>query len=87
MKHFRFFVLILFLLVPVISACAQIRQVSQVTILVRQYDKAEWDIQLIGEWQNPYFKQDIALDMEVNAPSGKELVVPCFYVSGESLWG
>jgi len=74
----------LFLLVPVISAWAQIRQVSQVTGSVRQYDKAEWNIQLTGEWQNPYFMQDIALDMELSSPSGKVLMVPCFYISGEN---
>ncbi len=84
MKHFRFPVFVLFVIVPVVSALAQIRQVSQITGSVRQYEKSEWDIQLTGEWQNPYFMQDIALDMEVHAPSGKVLMVPCFYVSGES---
>lgn len=51
---------------------------------VRQYEKAEWDITLTATWQNPYSQDDIALDMLVTAPSGKQLTVPCYYVAGTS---
>jgi len=51
---------------------------------VRQYSKAEWDITLTAAWQNPYSQDDIALDMLVTAPSGKKLIVPCYYVDGAS---
>lgn len=51
---------------------------------VRQYEKAEWDIDLTAAWQNPYLQEDIKLDMLLTAPSGKTLTVPCYYVDGAS---
>src|SRR5579871_4762704 len=51
---------------------------------VRQYEKAEWDIGLTANWQNPYSQDDIALDMLLVAPGGKKLTVPCYYVNGSS---
>jgi hypothetical protein len=63
---------------------AQIKTAFLITDPVSQYEKAEWNILLTGEWKNPYFKEDIALDMEVRSPSGRIITIPCFYSSGES---
>ncbi len=67
-----------------LSACTQNISVEMPTEEVKQYSMAEFDLKLTAEWTNPYLQEDVALDMLVNAPSGKTLVVPCYYVSGES---
>jgi hypothetical protein len=51
---------------------------------VKQYELAEWDINLLAAWQNPYVHDDIALDMLLVAPSGKQLILPCYFVKGSS---
>ncbi len=77
--------LALFLILAVCSvSTAQIKQAILKTEKVQQFGKAEWDIQLTGEWSNPYLMEDIALDMLLTSPSGKTVTVPCFYQSGES---
>jgi hypothetical protein len=84
MKYLKLICTLLFLLATFRGSMAQIIQANQITTSVRQYEKVEWEIQLIEQWYNPYFMQDIALDMELRSPSGKLLIVPCFYDSGES---
>jgi hypothetical protein len=51
---------------------------------VRQYEKAEWDVLINAAFSNPYLQEDIVLDMMLTAPSGKKLVLPCYYESGKS---
>ncbi|HAN79415.1 MAG TPA: glycoside hydrolase [Bacteroidales bacterium] len=65
-------------------AKAQIKQATLTTEAVRLFEKAEWNIELIEQWQNPYLKEDVSLDMEISTPSGKKLIVPCYYESGKS---
>jgi hypothetical protein len=62
---------------------AQITDVSAAGTF-EQYTKAEFDILLKTNWQDPYNSSNVALDMELTAPSGKKLKLPCFYVSGAS---
>ncbi|WP_082795947.1 T9SS type A sorting domain-containing protein [Flammeovirga sp. SJP92] len=53
------------------------------------YDDLEVDIQLNARYSDPYNPNNIKTDMVLITPSGKELVVPCFYYSGvsrNSLW-
>lgn len=62
-------------------------QLEKVILLTKNpvcYKKAEWDITVNASWQNPYLQEDIALDMLFTTPSGKSLVLPCYYESGES---
>ncbi|MES2278120.1 MAG: DUF5060 domain-containing protein [Bacteroidota bacterium] len=62
-------------------------QISKITLLnpkPGEYGKAEWDIRLIANWENPYLQEDITLDMLLTTPSGKKLVLPCYYELGES---
>lgn len=67
-----------------IAAHAQINDVKLISQNVVQYDRADFLIRLTGTWDNPYLQEHVSLDMVLTAPSGKELVLPCFYVSGES---
>jgi hypothetical protein len=57
---------------------------------VNQYQKAEWNVVLNATWSNPYAFSEIALDMVLTSPSGKQLTLPCYYESGksgaESVW-
>lgn len=80
MKHF---ILVLFFGCTVFTGIAQLQDFILVNKKVSQYQKAEWNIKLKANWQNPYLQEDIALDMLLTAPSGKKIVLPCFYVSGK----
>ena len=61
-----------------------IAETKLISTKVLQYEKAEWDIQLNTTFVNPYLQEDIALDLLIDAPSGKKLVLPCYYESGSS---
>jgi hypothetical protein len=63
---------------------AQISKVTQLARSSTQYTKSEWDISLTGQWNNPYLQQEVTLDMIITSPSGKKLVLPCYYVSGKA---
>lgn len=51
---------------------------------VKQYEKTEWEISVEASFSNPYLQEEIALDMLLSSPSGKKLVLPCYYESGKS---
>lgn len=51
---------------------------------LRQFERVDIDISLNEKFSNPYWANEIALDIAVVAPSGKKLKVPCFYLSGQS---
>lgn len=78
----------------VLGACsllsAQIKEAALQTGRPAQYGNTQWDIRLVGQWENPYLQEQVALDMYVVAPSGKKLILPCYYESGAagglSLW-
>lgn len=46
------------------------------TALVREYEKAEWDITLNSTFKNPYNQQEVSLDLVLTAPNGLPVVVP-----------
>lgn len=48
------------------------------------YERVDIDVELKGEWKNPYRQEEARLDMIVTAPDGKNSVVPAFFVEGES---
>ena len=81
MKRIIIAALALFLAV---GAGAQITSVIPSASKVKQYDAIFFEVALTGEWENPYLQEEAALDMVLTAPSGKELVLPCFYKEGES---
>ena len=49
------------------------------TSSIRQYDKAEFSIEIEGAIENPYDQHEVKLDMVLSSPSGKKIVVPCYY--------
>ena len=63
---------------------AQIKNVTLQTSQPYQYKRVDIDIELVAKWINPYLQEDVALDMLIKTPSGKELLLPCFYESGQS---
>ena len=73
-----------------LTAAAQITDV-RAPDKVAQYGKMQCEVTLIGKWTNPYLQEEAALDMVVTSPSGRTLIVPCYYESGQSgessLWG
>lgn len=86
MRAIVFFFLLLFL-------CKCSDQVfygqRRLTKEVRQFEKAEFRIVLGEDFVNPYDQWDIALNMELESPSGKSLFLPCYFESREderSVW-
>ncbi|MET4108286.1 DUF5060 domain-containing protein [Hymenobacter sp. UYP22] len=51
---------------------------------VRQYDKAEWDIALSRQFQNPYNQREVALDLVLTSPTGRPVVVPGYFARNEA---
>nr|WP_082855960.1 DUF5060 domain-containing protein [Mucilaginibacter sp. L294] len=66
-------------------ACAQPGDITYTlaTQKVSEYKKAEWDIKLSAPFTNPYDQQEISLDMVLTSPSGKPLVLPCYFEKGD----
>lgn len=50
----------------------------------RQHEKAEWDVMLNASSCDTSDYLDIGLEMVLTAPSGEQLVLPCYCISGES---
>jgi hypothetical protein len=71
------------LLLLTLSLQAQILKTECLNSTVNRYQKAEWQIELKSGWTNPYAPSEIALDMQITSPSGKNLILPCFYESGK----
>ncbi|WP_428327641.1 DUF5060 domain-containing protein [Mucilaginibacter sp.] len=56
---------------------------------VKVYEKAEWDIKVSAAYINPYDQKDITLNLLLTSPSGKPIVLPCYYENGDTtsaLW-
>lgn len=49
-----------------------------------RYTKTEWAVKLQSTWTDPYNDSDVALNMILITPSGKELLLPCYFESGKS---
>lgn len=57
---------------------------TDVPSVAREYSKIECTVTLEGEWDNPYLQEQASLDMILTSPSGKTLMLPCWYESGKS---
>lgn len=68
-----------------ISLDAKIENWSEETSIHQQYKKSEWSIIVTTNWSTtPHLYTEVAVDMKMLTPAGKELTLPCYYVSGES---
>lgn len=77
-------VVIISLLLTTFYLQAQILSSILLNDEVKLYHKAEWEITLKASFNNPYDFTDIALDMVLISPAGKQLNLPCYYESGQS---
>lgn len=67
----------------------KIKSTSLIVGKVLQFQKAEWNINITGTFKNPYDQEEVKLDMKLIAPSGKLLLLPCYFERaeyGQSLW-
>jgi hypothetical protein len=49
----------------------------------QQYSRVDLSVELKANWKDPYDAQEIALDAEFTAPSGKVLRVPAYFAEGK----
>jgi hypothetical protein len=73
------------LLLSASPALAQtnIRSFRMTNKTVKQFEKAEWNIDVEASFNNPFLQEDIAVDMMLTSPSGKKLVLPCYFEGSE----
>ncbi|HEY0272264.1 MAG TPA: DUF5060 domain-containing protein [Chitinophaga sp.] len=69
-----------------LQAATIIYSTRQLTTVAVQYRKAEWNIQLTADFENPYDQRQVALDMLLQSPSGKPLLLPCYYDAAANTW-
>lgn len=91
MKSLRlFFVLFLILTINNSFGLNKIKGYKLLNNSAKQYERTEWEINLKAEFNNPYLQEDIALDLVFKTPSGKKLVLPCYFEKSsgkyKSLW-
>jgi len=59
------------------------------TAQIKEYERAEWNIEVKADFKNPYNQQQVCLDMVMTSPSGKPVVLPCYFDKGttiDALW-
>ena len=79
----RFIITTLFVVLS-ISLRAQIQKTELLQTKVIQYQKTEWKVILKSSFSNPYAFAEVALDMLITSPSGKQISLPCYFESGKS---
>jgi hypothetical protein len=79
-------ILFLIFLSTAFMACNRKKIVNdmQLTTSPVQFEKMEFEISLKAPFVNPFDSRDIALDMVLIAPSGRSLILPCFFDAGKS---
>ena len=80
----RYILLLTVCLLTFLTTDAQIIKVNPQSMSCALYERMDIDVELKGEWANPYRQEEARLDMIVTAPNGKNSVVPAFFVEGES---
>ena len=75
---------LVFGLISVASAMPRIIKYSLLTKRTVMYQKAEWDIVIESVFKDAYNSAEVALDMHIVSPSGKQISLPCFFVEGSS---
>ena len=75
---------LLFAAVGVSHLPAQVESVTRLTAHPSRYARLDFAVMLKAEWTDPYCSEEIRLDLELTSPSGRQVVVPCFYDQGPS---
>jgi hypothetical protein len=73
-----------------LSGYAQsIQTYSLLNKITKQYEKIEFDVVLKAPFSNPHDAREITLNLVSVSPAGKEIKLPCYFVSGDknkSFW-
>lgn len=65
------------------QACAgEVLQAVPSAATVAQYARLDLDLQVRAAWEDPFRAKDVAVDVVFQAPSGRSLRLPAFWVSG-----
>ena len=56
-----------------------IHSVKKLNDTITQFEKAEWEIHLTADYNNPFNQKQVSLDMLLTSPSGKPLLLPCYF--------
>lgn len=51
---------------------------------ILQFQKAEWSIITTGKFRNPYDQKEVSMDMVLTSPSGKPVLLPCYFEKQDS---
>jgi hypothetical protein len=87
MKTLRNVFFICILITQIFSACSNnsVIKYEQLTDNIEQYKKAEFQINLKEEFENPYDAREIAVNMILKNPGGEQVFLPCYYESGDNM--
>ena len=77
-------IILFFSVITIVYPQDSITSFALVTKNPVEYEKTVFNIDISAPFKNPYDQKDIKLDMVLISPSGKPIVLPCFYVSGNS---
>lgn len=78
----RWWAVLLLVLWQAPVSAGEILQVRPATTRVAQYARLDVELQIRADWQDPFRARDVAVDVVFEAPSGRSLRLPAFYVSG-----
>lgn len=86
---FHYLVLTIRVAIPLVALApspvrAQIASVTQLTLRPVQLERVDFVVLLTAEWTDPHRSAEVALDLELTAPSGRALTLPGFHERGAS---
>jgi len=84
-----FQIITLIFVVVFLTNCRAVIEDNIITKEILRFGKAEFDINVNTQFKNPYDSRIVQLDMIIKSPSGKELVLPCYFDKDSgagSLW-
>ena len=79
------------LITTLLAVCAAVLATAQTLSVsgpgsVKLYGRADFSITTPSVPSNPYLQEEAALDMLLTAPSGKQLVLPCYWTGSGNAW-
>ncbi|RAJ02362.1 uncharacterized protein DUF5060 [Chitinophaga skermanii] len=69
----------LLLVLNLLHAQPTIQRTQLLTKNIVQFEKMEWQIDLQAQFDNPFDQQQVKLDVQLVSPSGKPLLLPCYF--------
>jgi hypothetical protein len=83
-KRLRFFGALVALATSLGASAGEIITSTPSAPVIEQYARIDVDITLKAKWSNPFRANDVAVDVIFQAPSGKQLRLPAFFVEGKT---